>query len=80
VLTKHQHAAGGGTTITLSDNTAITFAGVSSPSAADFSTIAGASKGNGDSDDHGQRDQGHGETDGDDRNHIRDMPVGHSDH
>ena len=45
---KNQQAAGGSTTITLSDHTTITFAGVSSLSAADFSTIAGAGAGNGD--------------------------------
>ena len=35
---KHQQSAGGSTTITLSDHTTITFAGVSSLSKADFNT------------------------------------------
>ncbi len=79
---KHQQAAGGSTTITLSDHTTITFAGVSSLSAADFGTTAapGNGNGNGNGDDHGQGNHGHGAGDGDDPRHMRDMPIGHSDH
>jgi Ca2+-binding RTX toxin-like protein len=76
----HQQAVAGNATITLSDHTTITFVGVSKLSAADFSTIPGAGAGNGNGNDHGQGNQGHGSNDGDDLSHIRDMPIGHSDH
>jgi hypothetical protein len=64
---------GGSTTITLSDHTTSTFAGVSTLSAADFSTSPGAGAGKGD-------DHGHGHSGDDDLSHIRDIQIGHSDH
>jgi len=94
---KSQTVTDGSVTITLSDHTTITFAGVTSLSPGDFITTGGAGgngnghgdnddgdndHGHGRDDDHGDRGhQGHGDRhDGDDMRHIRDMPIGPSDH
>jgi hypothetical protein len=74
---KHQHAVGGNTTITLSDHTTITFAGVSSLSVADFSTVSGGGAGGNNAGDNGH---GHSSDAHDDLSHIRDMRIGQSDH
>lgn len=73
---KSQTVTSGGDTITLSDHTTITFAGVSSLSASDFVTSSGSAAGadTGPGASHGLRSS----ADPDDHGHIRDALFGHS--
>jgi len=73
---KSQHVTSAGDTITLSDHTTITFAGVNSLSASDFVTSSGSAGG---ADTHGGGSHGHHSGfDADDHRHIRDGIIGHS--
>ena len=83
--------SGNSVTITLSDNTTITFAGITSLSASDFVATGGGGDnddddghdhdhGCGDDHGHGHGQMGHGDHDDGDMRHIRDLPGGHSDH
>ena len=73
---KSQTMTSGGDTITLSDHTTITFAGVNSLSASDFVTSSGSAGGVPSV--AGSSHHGHGAFDGDDHGHIRNTWIGHS--
>ena len=75
---KSQHLTPGGDVITLSDNTTITFAGVSSLSASDFVTSSGSASGGDPAGGKGHH-SGHSDLDADGHRHIRhDIVGGHS--
>jgi Ca2+-binding RTX toxin-like protein len=70
---RHQQTDGTSSTIKLSDNTTITFAGISSLTAGDFITTGGGSGGGGsDQGNNGGNGKGHGSQSGDDLNHMKD--------
>lgn len=74
---KSQQVVGGSDTITLSDHTTITFAGIGSLTASDFITSGGGS-GDDRGHDHDDGRHGHGDLGADDHGHIRDTLFGHS--
>ena len=69
---KHQQINGTSDTIKLSDNTTITFAGISSLTASDFITSGNGGSGGGGMDHGGNGDHGHGSQNGDDHSHMKD--------
>jgi Ca2+-binding RTX toxin-like protein len=69
---KHQQINGTSDTIKLSDNTTITFAGISSLTASDFITTGGVSGGGSDQGNNGGNGKGHGSQSGDDLSHMKD--------
>jgi hypothetical protein len=73
---------GGSDTITLSDNTKITFGGITSLTASDFITSNGNGNGNGNGhghgDDHGHGSSSHGDPGDDGREQFMKLPFGHS--
>jgi Ca2+-binding RTX toxin-like protein len=73
---KSQTVVGGSDTITLSDNTTITFAGVQNLTASDFITSGGNGSTNGGGQGHGK--SGNANANADDHGHIRDSFFGHS--
>jgi Ca2+-binding RTX toxin-like protein len=75
---KSQVVAGGSDTITLTDNTRITFGGITSLTASDFIISNGNGNGNGNGEDHGHGNSGHGGPDDDGREQFMNFPFGHS--
>ena len=83
---KSQHKMGGNDTITLADNTSVTFLGVSNLTTSDFITSGGGGgnvgggnggQGGDDGHDHGHGNNGHGDHDHGDDSNLRDSVFDH---